>query len=141
MQCQARRPALSGDIRIRLGSLASDLLRPMRFIVPILPWIWDRSQTIRSFTRGPTVQAPEPALKIADQSAKRHITWARLLKRTFEFDVETCHGCGGKMKIVAAIEYPHAIKKMLERLGLATRAPMPWSARGPPSTHDHDFGR
>jgi len=47
------------------------------------------------------------------------------IKRAFGIDIETCHRCGGKMKIIAAIEDPHVIKKILERLGLATRAPMP----------------
>jgi hypothetical protein len=35
---------------------------------------------------------------------KNNIPWARLLARVFNIDVETCIKCGGKMKIVAAIE-------------------------------------
>ena len=30
-------------------------------------------------------------------------SWARLLKRVFEIDIERCPHCGGNMKIIAAI--------------------------------------
>jgi hypothetical protein len=36
------------------------------------------------------------------------MSWARLLKRVFDLDVERC-GCGGKLKIIAAIEEPAVI--------------------------------
>ena len=64
---------------------------------------------------------------------KSRISWARLLKRVFNIDVETCHVCSGKMKIIAAIEDPAVIKKILTHLGLPTKAPKPWPARGPPA--------
>ena len=85
----------------------------------------------------PKLEAPE--LRPEDQPTKSHIGWARLLKRVFNIDVETCHQCGGKMKIIAAIEDPLVIKKILTHLGLPTRPPTPWLARGPPPTHEHDF--
>ena len=31
------------------------------------------------------------------------ISWARLLKRVFEIDLEHCPNCGGQLKIIAAI--------------------------------------
>ena len=40
------------------------------------------------------------------------------------------------MKIIAAIEDPHVIKKVLSHLGLPTKAPTPWPARGPPPAFD-----
>ncbi len=87
---------------------------------------------------------PKPKLTLAPSDAdkpksKSRISWARLLKRVFNIDVETCHICSGKMKIIAAIEEPLVIRKILGHLGLPTRAPMPWPARGPPPTTDHDF--
>lgn len=36
------------------------------------------------------------------------------------------------MKIIAAIEDPGVIKKILAHLGLPTKPPEPWPARGPP---------
>jgi len=54
---------------------------------------------------------------------KQYMPWARLLKRVFNIDIEQCPHCDGKMKIIAAIEDPAIIAKILKHLGLPTRAP------------------
>jgi hypothetical protein len=68
---------------------------------------------------------------------KKNIPWARLLARVFNIDVETCIKCGGNMKIIAAIEDPKVIRKILEHMGLATKPPPLHPARGPPKQHNH----
>jgi hypothetical protein len=50
------------------------------------------------------------------------MSWARLLKRVFDLDVERC-GCGGKLKIIAAIEEPAVIERILTHLGLSAQPP------------------
>jgi hypothetical protein len=45
------------------------------------------------------------------------------MERVFEFDVLSCPRCGAQMRILAAINPPDAIKKILACLGLPTRAP------------------
>jgi hypothetical protein len=50
------------------------------------------------------------------------MSWARLLKRVFDIDVECC-ACGGKLKIIAAIEELAVIVRILTHLGLPARAP------------------
>lgn len=50
-------------------------------------------------------------------------SWAILLRRVFEVDVLTCDHCGGRMRIVAAIQAPEAIRKILQCLGLPARPP------------------
>ena len=64
---------------------------------------------------------------------KKNLSWARLLARVFGIDAEACSKCGGKMKIIAAIEDSRTIRKILDHLGLRTKAPMLHPARGPPS--------
>jgi hypothetical protein len=54
---------------------------------------------------------------------KRNYTWAELMKRVFLVDVLQCERCGGPMKILAAIHPPDATRKILECLGLPSRAP------------------
>ncbi len=49
--------------------------------------------------------------------------WARLLKRVFGIDLEHCPQCGGELKIIAAIEEPAVIVRILTHLGLPARAP------------------
>jgi hypothetical protein len=58
------------------------------------------------------------------QSARqRNYTWSELMKRVFQVDVLRCERCGGRMKIIAAIHPPDTTAKILERLGLPSRAP------------------
>jgi hypothetical protein len=53
----------------------------------------------------------------------RNYPWAELLKRVFELDVLACPRFGARMRILAAINPPEAIRKILACLGLPTRAP------------------
>ncbi len=51
------------------------------------------------------------------------ISWARLLKRDFQIDLEHCPNCGGELKIIAAIMEAPVIERILTHLGLQARAP------------------
>jgi hypothetical protein len=53
----------------------------------------------------------------------RNYSWAQLMARVFELDVLACPRCGARMRILAAINPPDAIRKILACLGLPTRAP------------------
>lgn len=50
------------------------------------------------------------------------------VKRTFAIDVLKCEKCGGKMKVIATIEDPEVIVKILKHLGLSWEVP----ERAPP---------
>ena len=58
------------------------------------------------------------------------ISWARLLKRVLEIDMERGPNCGGQLKIIAAILDAAAIERVLTHLGLQARAPPLATARG-----------
>lgn len=51
-------------------------------------------------------------------SAERQasMSWAQRLKHVFNIDVETCSECGGTVKVIACIEDPVIIKKILTHL-------------------------
>jgi len=68
---------------------------------------------------------------------KKNIPWARLLARVFNIDVEICIKCGGNMKIIAAIEDPKVIRKILQHMGRSTKPPPLHPARGPPKQQHH----
>ena len=57
--------------------------------------------------------------------ARPHRTsWARLLKRVFDIDMEVCSNCGGgELKIIAAILDRPVIEKSLAHLGLDPQLP------------------
>jgi len=44
------------------------------------------------------------------------MTWAKRLKRVFSIEIEICSECGGDVRIVASIEDPAVIKKILAHL-------------------------
>ena len=51
------------------------------------------------------------------------ISWARLLKRVFEIDIQHRPSCGEQLKITAAILESAVIERILTHLGLQARAP------------------
>jgi hypothetical protein len=55
--------------------------------------------------RADTVENPTP----------RHVamTWARRLKRVFAIDLERCARCGGRLRVIASIEEPAQIARIL----------------------------
>jgi hypothetical protein len=54
---------------------------------------------------------------------QRNYAWAELMTRVFGFDVLKCDSCGGRMRILCAINPPAAIKKILDCLSLPSRPP------------------
>ncbi len=53
----------------------------------------------------------------------RNYSWAQLMRRVFEIDVLECPQCGGPLRVLAAIQSPEAIRKILDCVGLPSRAP------------------
>jgi hypothetical protein len=77
---------------------------------------------------GTVAKASEPVAE--PMHAPARMSWARLRKRVFAIDIEHCPNGGGARKIIAAIEEPTVMRKMLTHLGLPARAPPRAPARG-----------
>jgi hypothetical protein len=66
------------------------------------------------------------------QARPGRISWARLLKRVFDIDMQHCPNCGGRqLKIIAAVLERPVIEKIVTHLGLD---PQP-AVSPPPPTH------
>jgi len=69
------------------------------------------------------------------------MTWAQRLKRVFNIDIETCPKCGGAVRVIACIEDPVVIDKILTHLdkkaALAEPVVLPQS-RAPPQRNLFD---
>ena len=60
-------------------------------------------------------------------AASRHWAWADLMRRAFEIDVLACPRCGGRLRLIATVDDPDAIRAILAAGAvsreLADRAP------------------
>ncbi len=85
--------------------------------------------------KGSKPQAEEGADK---PTTPRHVamSWARRLRRVFGVEIEACARCGGKLKILARIEGPGVIAKILAHLQRTApdqvQSGLPLGARAPP---------
>ncbi len=81
--------------------------------------------------QGPEVQEQATEVVVADecevetvQARPHRVSWARLLKRVFDIDMQHCPNCGaGELKIIAAILERPVIEKILTHLGLDPQPP------------------
>jgi hypothetical protein len=67
----------------------------------------------RAVAAGKAVESSEPSAS----DRQRSLTWAQRLKRVFAIDIEVCRRCGGQLKVIASIEDPPVIDRILEHLG------------------------
>ena len=62
--------------------------------------------------------------------------WAKLLKRIFDIDIQTCPECGGRIKVISAILSQQVIKRILSHLGENPKIPELSPSRGPPEEEE-----
>ena len=70
-------------------------------------------------TSGPGAVTREPADPPSSAAPPRRWRWAELLQRVFAVDVLACPNCGGRMRLIATIEDPRVVRRILTHLGLA----------------------
>ena len=73
----------------------------------------------------------------AERPVSKHVsmTWMQRLKRVFAIEIERCRRCGGKLKVIASIEDPALIGRILaHRKSRAEREHegAPFGSRAPP---------
>lgn len=83
----------------------------------------------------PTTSSDTPESPFA---TRKRMSWAQLLKRVFNIDVEICPDCDGKLNIIAAIQDSDVIQKILKHLKLPHQPPTIHPARAPPQA-EFDF--
>jgi hypothetical protein len=75
--------------------------------------------------------------KQPEPKRRQAMTWAQRLKRVFRIDIDTCEYCGGGVRIIASIEDPAVIEKILAHIkrrdAASTHAP-----RAPPASSGGD---
>jgi len=66
----------------------------------------------------PTKPVDETETPKKSENKVYSMTWAQRLKRVFSLEIEKCEKCGGKVRVIACIEDPDVIQKILKYLGL-----------------------
>ena len=70
--------------------------------------------TPRRRSKSAETEKPEPAK--TPQQRRVAMTWAQRLKRVFNIDITVCTQCGGPVKVIASIEDPVVIEKILAHI-------------------------
>jgi hypothetical protein len=84
-------------------------------------------------------QGADPAEEAHKPLTPRHVamTWAQRLKRVFGIEINTCARCGGKLAVIASIEEPELIAKILAHREKSapdqSQFELPLGARAPPT--------
>jgi len=108
----------------RLLRLAALVPRPRLHLIRFHGVLAPNAKLRSAITPSPLEPATEASTVDAQaQGAPARMSRARLLKRVFDIDIEHCPNCGGSLKIIAAVEDPPVIVKILSHLGLPSRAP------------------
>src|SRR5690606_16555434 len=58
----------------------------------------------------------QPCRPVTDRQRALALTWAQRLKRVFAIEIETCRRCGGRLRVIASIEAPTTIERILAHL-------------------------
>jgi hypothetical protein len=80
----------------------------------------------------PDLRASSGLLDASSSGPLAPMSWAQRLKRVFAIEIETCPLCGGKLRVIACIEEPWLIRKILGHVQGRGEGAGP-QARGPPS--------
>jgi hypothetical protein len=81
---------------------------------------------------GAVAEATFPAGATAAPRRGSNLLWAQLMQRSFGFDVLACPRCGGRFRLLALIEDPRVVHRILHHVGLPTEIPAARAPRAPP---------
>jgi hypothetical protein len=97
-------------------------------VAPNAPWRREvvaraEPEATAADSRPPAAPAHEEvAAAKSARTRPKYRAWSELMRRAFEADVLACPRCGGRMTVLATIEDPAVIHRILMHLGLSTEA-------------------
>jgi len=108
-----------------LAALTAHISNAGEQLVRHYGWYSNVSQGKRRKAQGEVSTAVVESSEIAPSEAQR--AWARFIKQVYVIDPLVCPRCTGAMRLVAFIEQPDVIEKILTHLGI-----WPTQAHSPP---------
>jgi hypothetical protein len=109
-----------------LAALTAHIPNAGEHLVRYYGWYSNVNRGKRRKVQGEDSPCIEEGSEVSVSAAKR--AWARLITQVYEVDSLICPRCGGAMRILAFIEHPEVIAKILTHLGL-----WPAPAHSPPA--------
>jgi hypothetical protein len=88
----------------------------------------DRARVVPGTRAAAARNANEPGEPSA-ADRQHSLTWSQRLQRVFATDIEVCRRCGGRLRVIASIEDPEVIERILGHLGRDGGASDPAHAR------------
>src|SRR5450759_3296679 len=88
----------------------------------------ERAKALKAQQPAKTPPAAEAA--VSEFATRAKATWARLIRKVYEADPLVCPKCKGPMRVIALIDDPAVVRRILKHLG--RWAPEP-AERGPPA--------
>ncbi len=82
---------------------------------------------------GDSATAVEEPAPPRDTRARGNYLWADLMRRSLALDVLACPRCGGRLRLIAVVDHPAVVARILGHLALPTEVPGTRPARGPPT--------
>lgn len=102
-------------------------------LVRYVGWYSNRARGERAKAPGVQAAPSTPAAvveHVSEFAARARAAWARLIRKVYEADPLECPKCKGPMRVIALIDDPGVVRRILEHLG--RWAPEP-AERGPPA--------
>ena len=99
-----------------LAALTAHIPNAGEQLVRYYGWYSNVSRGKRRKTQEEDPSTIEEFSEVSDFAAKH--AWARLIQQVYEVDPLVCPRCAGPMRIIAFIEQPAVIEKILTHLGM-----------------------
>jgi len=109
-----------------LAALTAHIPNAGEHLVRYYGWYSNVNRGKRRKAQGGELTSIEEFTQVSGTAAKH--AWARLIKQVYEVDPLVCPRCAGAMRIIAFLEQPDVIAKILTHLGL-----WPAPAHSPPA--------
>ena len=65
----------------------------------------------------PATAAPAAEAAVSEFASRAKASWARLIRKVYEADPLVCPKCNGPMRVIALIDDPAVVRRILEHLG------------------------
>ena len=126
------------NFQVMPGAEWLELLRrhiPDRYehLVRYVGWYSNRARGERAKVlkaQAPATKSPTQPERVSEFATRAKAAWARLIRKVYEADPLECPKCKGPMRIIALIEDPAVVRRILEHLG---RWAPEATERGPPT--------